>query len=900
LMKTGNIPENIPSRKELQTKLIEFLHEIYQQCPDAEDYMQRIVRRLAPEYKQDTVRTAILKKFMKGAGFGCKSVDTSAVCSWAEERLSPEQKIMYMRADETQKMEILIQQIDDSVFSPERLESELNINELLHLMLKRMEKCNTNPDVINPEFVFLWAEQKLPENLKEAYCGAERDKKLNLLVEFAGISHDASKSETSFAALLLLVVEKLKIMPDVTPTEEKQQTLPPKFMFSEEINKLLQNFLQIHQINYENKTSVIELLKKITAFMDENSVEKEETDLFFIPFKEAFESQMKQILYLNNKKKECRMSETWRLDQRDEKRKKTGWDLLRLCNDFASGTFRLNGGKTKLYLYYFAVMFNMTATFGKAETSEKDIAKNLFGDYYSDNLVRYFRKEYDNPKYGTQVEKEPSGEGINFKNFVEVIFLYYICNGKAMNLSPGQIIDKANDMIEACVKKADESPDIISKATDSSEYTAIYQENYIEITMQVPEDKLPEHIVQNYVMPSEKGISRVVVASENNTAYALAQEMMMEIAEDYAGVSKTNISAFLSENADTTEMNFKDVKKMLQEETEFSESLFQSGLSEKLHSVYPDDTNFLRMIDQIEERLYVETSGISIRNRRILCYLLHTLYHNSSETYPLTQYLLRKYVGRQEFSVMPKHITRGIRTLQEIGFEIGISDDVLYLAESKQKELRNGLLSSDEKTFSAEMQLLLQKLSDCSEHEKKVICTLMELFRKNNGKSSVTVTALKCSVGRLTDKVLKETLKKLKKAAVIIKWENQAYYLKKCEYPENPALNDLLQVLSVHYISSINETLANEKIKKIIADSFGTYRKFTRSALLSLHMSRYVILASDSEFLSFPKLYEDYIATVNPILDQARYQPISPKNILDMYILLSLYDYMLTNAGGLF
>ncbi len=65
--------------------------------------------------------------------------------------------------------------------------------------------------------------------------------------------------------------------------------------------------------------------------------------------------------------------------------------LFKLADDLASGKFRTNG-RTRKDLYMFAFAFGMTSSFGKddlAYDERTDIEKNLFQDYYTDNLLRY-------------------------------------------------------------------------------------------------------------------------------------------------------------------------------------------------------------------------------------------------------------------------------------------------------------------------------------------------------------------------------------------------------------------------------------------------------------------------------------------------------------------------------
>ncbi len=74
-------------------------------------------------------------------------------------------------------------------------------------------------------------------------------------------------------------------------------------------------------------------------------------------------------------------------------------------------------------------------------------------------------------------------------------------------------------------------------------------------------------------------------------------------------------------------------------------------------------------------------------------------------------------------------------------------------------------------------------------------------------------------------------------------------------------------------------------------------RRITRSAFLSMCLSDYITTLGDVENLdSFPELYRDFTDTVNPQLEAARFQPFQEKNLMDLYVLLSLYFYVVKNG----
>ena len=122
------------------------------------------------------------------------------------------------------------------------------------------------------------------------------------------------------------------------------------------------------------------------------------------------------------------------------------YGLLKAADDLACGQFRTQGG-TKLLLYLFAMVYGLTyyvqTPEGLKRNRRTDIEKRLFQDYYTNNLTRFMTESYI--RRPTSYEQDPSGLGINYKNFAEVVFLYYLSRG---DLDPADKIAGAVRMID--------------------------------------------------------------------------------------------------------------------------------------------------------------------------------------------------------------------------------------------------------------------------------------------------------------------------------------------------------------------------------------------------------------------------------------------------------------------
>lgn len=115
LIMDRSLLESIPTRSAMQDKLLQSFHDMYAETPSTGDFMERIVRRLAPEYSSDTVRVAILKKFVVGAGDDFKRFHTDQIWEWAKKKLGKAGTAIY-KISSDEKKELLLSQIDDSIF----------------------------------------------------------------------------------------------------------------------------------------------------------------------------------------------------------------------------------------------------------------------------------------------------------------------------------------------------------------------------------------------------------------------------------------------------------------------------------------------------------------------------------------------------------------------------------------------------------------------------------------------------------------------------------------------------------------------------------------------------------------------------------------------------------------
>ena len=197
--------------------------------------------------------------------------------------------------------------------------------------------------------------------------------------------------------------------------------------------------------------------------------------------------------------------------------------LLKLADDLAAGKFR-TGGAAKRGLYLFAMVYGMT--FGKVDCQDTDIEKNLFRDYYSNNLMRFLTEEYRDG--ASDFEMAPSGQGINYKNFAEMIYLYFIVSDH-----------NAADKIKFSAQMIEELQTEFGRKTFNNQNhdTKFFRSNYDNILKKSP-SQFKKYLLENYncsthiIDPkTEKSYDVGIMQTqiEQNTAKRVHQELLKEL-----------------------------------------------------------------------------------------------------------------------------------------------------------------------------------------------------------------------------------------------------------------------------------------------------------------------------------------------------------------------------------
>lgn len=198
------------------------------------------------------------------------------------------------------------------------------------------------------------------------------------------------------------------------------------------------------------------------------------------------------------------------------------YGLLKVCDDLASGQFRM-GGATRKNLYLFAIVYNMTFYTGSSSQIidyKSDIEKNLFHDYYVNNLMRFLTDAYKDNK--SSFEKEPSGQGINYRSFAEMIYLYFISKSSE-EYTPAEKIRLSADMINNIKVKGYKETEKYDDAV-----TKFLKEVFLDEVLSKSEEEFEEYLLSNYdcntyvVLNGGKSgtkVNEMQIALEQNTAF---------------------------------------------------------------------------------------------------------------------------------------------------------------------------------------------------------------------------------------------------------------------------------------------------------------------------------------------------------------------------------------------
>ncbi len=227
---------------------------------------------------------------------------------------------------------------------------------------------------------------------------------------------------------------------------------------------------------------------------------------------------------------------------KDQKKPANKYGILKMADDLAGGKFRAEGA-TKRSLYLFAMVYGMTYYSGDTANGEildyrTDIEVNLFRDYYVNNLMRYISDEYKG--HMSEFELDPSGQGINYKNFAEMIYLYYISRTSYL---PEDKIRLSDEMINRLTERGRAQE---TSASAGQEGTVYYRKRmkkddpedvFSEDILNFSEPEFEQYLYDHYDCNTYNGasfVSAMQLETDQNTAYQVYMTVEQDL-DDLAG-----------------------------------------------------------------------------------------------------------------------------------------------------------------------------------------------------------------------------------------------------------------------------------------------------------------------------------------------------------------------------
>lgn len=650
----------IPTRKQIKFDFVKELHRIYKKFPTSEKFLARIISRSSNnEFAGDSLRLQILKLFVRNTNYHTAAIEKRILQTLQKSEveiynsLDPAAKKNFLvarldedifkarRADIDKTFNFIWRWFEDkkSCFEFEKFAPDTEIQslkssndeEFIDILEKKFRAYLSNFNVVeNGEILQTQEEEFLAAKIKliqdnvnffdalgiKSYIGQFVFSLKEYALFLAKIFPSDFQISTATKNNLIKIARQLKL--NVTISNSAQQILQNIAKNKNKINrskkrteileKIEKEILESNKIVEDYKKLKSYLLKKLhkeflTTKLKKSGVngkcgvdlkiwreflcKKIEEFKSPPPFKFTNETeldtkilfalQQNLTIYLKNfrHKKESSYADIFKRTMRNHHRD-SGEDmtLQNLAEDIAAVNFRpQRATKNQLYLLAFAL-----------DLDYESFEKNLIQDFYSYNQL--------------VSEKNPLGEGVNLKNYVEAIYVYFIYN---RNLgTAAKRLEMAQKTIEKCLEQTRKLfEQDKSKVLKTAQLTNKYygdKENFLNLNPSA----LIEYICQNFYIYDPAVISpRIMMAAEMRTAREIFLELIDKI-EDSLSNSYGISDAMIEESYVNPECGI-DVTNLL-------EDLKASNDAELLKIL--EDENFVNLLRNLDKKLNVYQRGL--------------------------------------------------------------------------------------------------------------------------------------------------------------------------------------------------------------------------------------------------------------------------------------------------
>lgn len=169
---------------------------------------------------------------------------------------------------------------------------------------------------------------------------------------------------------------------------------------------------------------------------------------------------------------------------------------------------------TKVDFYRFALLLNLIDNKG---TDPVVIFDKILADIYTDNFFAFTDSNFS-------PEVTVLSEGINFKNYAETIYIYFLC--RQQDLKPSERLTCAERCIQECKKMA--AKNLLNPSSGKPvDLTKTFHDRFDSVR-HLSQDDFKQFILDNYYIysPNEKAnMSPVMMASQMNSAYYVFNDL---------------------------------------------------------------------------------------------------------------------------------------------------------------------------------------------------------------------------------------------------------------------------------------------------------------------------------------------------------------------------------------
>lgn len=530
------------------------------------------------------------------------------------------------------------------------------------------------------------------------------------------------------------------------------------------------------------------------------------------------------------------------------------YELLKVCEDLAKGRFKVQFG-TKKALYLFAVAFNMTYYSGEPDEifdPVSDIEKNLFNDYYSNSFFRFLNDDYMDSRKKAGLDCDFTGEGINYKNFAEMIFIYCI----SQDISAAEKLAMAKRLIDETKGSG------VSDHADVG--TKVYRKLFTGDIIAMDENHFASFIKENYDCGSKSG-NPFALCSSKNSAFAVHSTLMDELCEEIKNANR-NTEKLMNRLAEISMFNQKTADRLYKNAEEHFDALVKSVRIVRRESDNSDKSFLDAFIDRIKNKREISLEKIRDNTAHGKNDLMADIFRTVSEFYGSAE-ITFKETEDKVFGLMKEFWTNSV--------SYAVSAAKRALNELKKAAGKNE--AAAEKCSVKDIAAVISAGISVDDNVRELIRNDIEVFSDERTSTG----------GYYRDKM---TLGSCRSGLWFFDPLNMKSYKKRSR---SAAWTEYIELLS-----AINGFMGCERNSESLIKAFERDKNtVSRACLITVFYYRYIIREEENNMIgtksiSFEDIFNEIKEELDKYLAAAYYPEFSGKNIFDVCAALSAYSYI--------